>query len=248
MYCPNCGAEYRPGFTECSDCEVALVDSLPRNPGMTAGNAIRDGGAGGDLPVQLWSGVDPRAFGDLRAALDAAQIAYSDETHTPQLLGTLQRDPFEIWIHQVDRKAAAKVVEDVFGYGSENRELGEIAKEPGVSWLHPFGLQTSSSLGNAQFEGGAADNAPSAEELPEEEPEGEPADDIVEEFYPEDATAAAWSGDSAEMAQFLRDSLSGNGIGSVVSEAAGQKWVMVLPEAEKRAREIVRQVVEGTPE
>lgn len=26
MICPVCGAEYRPGFTECSDCLVALVE------------------------------------------------------------------------------------------------------------------------------------------------------------------------------------------------------------------------------
>lgn len=25
-YCPNCGAEYRPGYDRCSDCHVALVD------------------------------------------------------------------------------------------------------------------------------------------------------------------------------------------------------------------------------
>lgn len=29
MYCPNCRAEYRPGFTECYDCQVPLVDELP---------------------------------------------------------------------------------------------------------------------------------------------------------------------------------------------------------------------------
>jgi hypothetical protein len=28
-YCPNCGAEYRPGFTRCHDCDVELVDELP---------------------------------------------------------------------------------------------------------------------------------------------------------------------------------------------------------------------------
>lgn len=28
-YCPNCGAEYRPGFERCSDCGVALVDEPP---------------------------------------------------------------------------------------------------------------------------------------------------------------------------------------------------------------------------
>jgi hypothetical protein len=29
VICPNCRAEYRPGFTRCSDCDVPLVESLP---------------------------------------------------------------------------------------------------------------------------------------------------------------------------------------------------------------------------
>lgn len=28
-YCPSCGAEYRPGFTRCPDCDVELVADLP---------------------------------------------------------------------------------------------------------------------------------------------------------------------------------------------------------------------------
>jgi hypothetical protein len=28
-WCPQCGAEYREGFTECADCGVALVSTLP---------------------------------------------------------------------------------------------------------------------------------------------------------------------------------------------------------------------------
>lgn len=26
MWCPKCGAEYRPAFTTCADCQVSLVD------------------------------------------------------------------------------------------------------------------------------------------------------------------------------------------------------------------------------
>lgn len=29
MFCPQCEAEYRPGVSECADCEVALVEVLP---------------------------------------------------------------------------------------------------------------------------------------------------------------------------------------------------------------------------
>jgi hypothetical protein len=29
MFCPECRAEYRPGFTRCSDCDVDLVHELP---------------------------------------------------------------------------------------------------------------------------------------------------------------------------------------------------------------------------
>ena len=29
MYCPKCGVQYREGFTECSDCHVALLAGTP---------------------------------------------------------------------------------------------------------------------------------------------------------------------------------------------------------------------------
>ena len=29
MFCPKCGVEYRQGFVECSDCQIALVDEQP---------------------------------------------------------------------------------------------------------------------------------------------------------------------------------------------------------------------------
>lgn len=32
MYCPQCGVEYREGFTECSDCHVPLEAGSPPDP------------------------------------------------------------------------------------------------------------------------------------------------------------------------------------------------------------------------
>jgi hypothetical protein len=32
MFCPKCRAEYRPGFSQCSDCELELIAELPPKP------------------------------------------------------------------------------------------------------------------------------------------------------------------------------------------------------------------------
>jgi hypothetical protein len=32
MFCPQCKAEYRPGFNRCSDCDIELVNRLPDEP------------------------------------------------------------------------------------------------------------------------------------------------------------------------------------------------------------------------
>ena len=36
MFCPQCKAEYRAGFTKCSDCDVELVKQLPADSLATA--------------------------------------------------------------------------------------------------------------------------------------------------------------------------------------------------------------------
>ena len=45
MYCPQCGAEYRPGFTRCADCEVPLVAAKPPAPEPLALTTVFSTGA-----------------------------------------------------------------------------------------------------------------------------------------------------------------------------------------------------------
>lgn len=41
MYCPQCGVEYRDGFTECSDCRVPLsAGTLPPEPALPSDPAL----------------------------------------------------------------------------------------------------------------------------------------------------------------------------------------------------------------
>jgi hypothetical protein len=64
MFCPVCKAEYRDGFTRCSDRDVNLVSSLtPAEPkGVAEGASV------------VWYGDDPVAFSCVLAALEDAGI------------------------------------------------------------------------------------------------------------------------------------------------------------------------------
>lgn len=65
MFCPECKAEYRQGFTRCADCEVDLVAALqgrksrPRKPQSRP--RIEEGGSG-ELEPQVWQGTDPHFY------------------------------------------------------------------------------------------------------------------------------------------------------------------------------------------
>jgi len=71
MFCPNCKAEYRPGFTECSDCDVSLVYELPSEgpfPPVAEGDA--------DL-VPVYSTYNPTEVMMVKSLLDAEEIVYN---------------------------------------------------------------------------------------------------------------------------------------------------------------------------
>ena len=40
MFCPKCHAEYREGFTKCSDCHIDLVSKLPPLPKPEYANTV----------------------------------------------------------------------------------------------------------------------------------------------------------------------------------------------------------------
>ena len=67
MFCPQCKAEYRPGFTECADCHVPLVKMLPveaesGNPDAVMVNVM-----------ETWDITD---IALIKAALEGADIGY----------------------------------------------------------------------------------------------------------------------------------------------------------------------------
>jgi hypothetical protein len=40
MFCPDCGVEYREGYTRCADCDVDLVEEPPPVPELPSGELV----------------------------------------------------------------------------------------------------------------------------------------------------------------------------------------------------------------
>ena len=68
-----------------------------------------------------------------------------------------------------------------------------------------------------------------------------------DEWYPEDATVEVWSGGELDLTEMLTACLRENQIHSRSAGDAEKRKLYVLPEDEARAREIVREVMEGAP-
>jgi putative signal transducing protein len=67
MFCPECRAEYREGFTKCADCGVRLVGKLPA-PSPVQSQFV-------DLEEVLTTG-DPGQIAVVKSVLDAGNISY----------------------------------------------------------------------------------------------------------------------------------------------------------------------------
>ncbi len=239
MFCPICKTEYRPGFTKCADCGVVLVDHLPAGGPPGNEDAPRDS-EGREL---LWSGLSARLYEAIRNGLDDAGVSHTDVEKEFGVLPTFAQSARLIWIDPRARDAAQSIMHQVLAdRDSEGVNQGD-SNSDHLAWMDPF--KTRHTLYSAQSDVTAPEEDDELAEFAEgAEP---PPNDAPEDFHPEDATSQVWAGEDVETAQFLKDSLRGVGIGCVVSEEGGRGRVLALPADEKRAREIVREVVEGAP-
>ncbi len=89
MFCPQCRAEYRPGFIHCTDCDVDLVPSLPE-PEKVHSDANRRGSI-----ATLWEGEDLALHTNLLEELESAGIRYFDQP-MGVYPGVRRGDPFPI--------------------------------------------------------------------------------------------------------------------------------------------------------
>ena len=99
MFCPLCVAEFREGFTQCSDCRVPLV------PSQNEANAAR---------VRLWQGDRQTQLDRILAVLDAAQIRshYKEivnstpHVHFFSVVPVRPSFEYEVWVFRNDLERA----------------------------------------------------------------------------------------------------------------------------------------------
>jgi len=229
MICPQCKAEYRPGFTRCADCDVDLVWE-PHYAQQPADAPPQPGDPNEDPFCSFWKGDNARVHAELCEVLDEAGIPHNTVYRRDHLFNLSNNPAFEVGVPFSLFEKAENAVKEAFGTEDDGS---------------PRLLEAPPPL-------------PDREQLPEPLPEilpppenedipGPPNAGEESYWYPEDATVGVWSSENGELGDFVVATLHENRVRCRVDRDGSNAAVYVLPEDEDRARELVREVVEGKP-
>jgi hypothetical protein len=255
MFCPICKAEYRQGFTRCADCDVELVCELPA-AAIVPIEPIDPGDAEEDPFCSFWKGDDPRIHAELCELLSEKGIPHRTIRRQDHLFNWNTSSAFEIGIPFSQFEKAEAAVKEAYGTDQADEAI------QGDALLLPFdanhipGTQFDLAGSNYGVRSSRQNSSASAElRAPESSKDpSEPRESKVfdtdrdtKNWSPEDALARVWSGDQPELAEFIAASLQASQIQSRIDSSGGKQTLFVIPKDEQRAREIVREVVEGVP-
>jgi hypothetical protein len=228
MFCPQCNAEYRSGFTRCSDCDVALVADPPHF--ALAGKTLTDPGDPNEDPFcSFWKGQDARVHAELCEVLDQAGIPHKTVFRRDHLFNFSNQAPYEIGVPFSLYEKAEKLVQET--YGTDDIE------DVGAQEL----------AGKVVMNSKSAPRLPEAVDLVSEGIPGPPTAGEDSGWFPEDATANVWSTDTDEPSDFLLAALHENGIHCRLDRRGPRATLFVLPHDAPRAREILREIADATP-
>ncbi len=254
MFCPQCKAEYRQGFTVCADCDVPLVWQLPTSPAAFEADSPGQPPAPADDPLcAFWSGDDPRIHSELCQLLDEQGIPHKTIRRQDHLFNLNSKSPFQIGIPFSCFEKAEAAVKEAYGTEEESQPASRLLPPEtdhlpgtykGLKWLDDR-LRSLRAHSDSPFESAAT-------ELPEE-PSWKRTSAVSDHawdpdhWYPEDATVEVWSGGQPELGELIAASLQENQVHARLECTEGKCSLFVLPGDETRTREIVREIVEGVP-
>ena len=258
MICPKCRVEYRSGFKVCSDCDVPLVawgeaalsgaNEAGGEPAATPGDPAQDSFC------SFWKGTDLRVCTEVCTVLDEAGIPHKTIRRQDHLFNLNNQSPYEVGVPASLYEKAEAAIEAAFGTDSEDGKSALLlSEESSASFQELVDLPLEEKL-----RGRAAEDTPTfLEQLTWKDvrgrDEGEPTDTDRQarkadgEWYPEDATSRVWEGEPAEAREMIEMSLEENDIQMRWELQDEKPKLFVLPDNEARAKEIVREIVEGAP-
>ena len=207
MFCPECQAEYRPGFTRCADCDVDLVQA----PTASAEPKFRS----------LWQGTEQSECLVVCEILKDADIPYEVAQSVASRHGRMAVDwNFEIAVLVDDyEKAKELTAPDEDFQGADGPKEDEIPEAPEIL---------------------PSDIAADTENIRRQS--------YLRKLSPEEATVEIWSLAAGHEASTVELALDANLIRfHIVQFADRTRKIFVTPEDAASAREIIREIEEGTP-
>lgn len=232
LYCPQCAAEYREGYSSCSDCHVLLGRERPSN----VAEAIPAPGDPNEDPFcSFWKGTDSRVHAEICLVLDEAEIPHKTLKSEDRLFNRMDLPRYELGVPASLYEKAEEAIGAAFSSQPLLRDTDGLVPEA----LHK---QLDFDRDEPELE------LPSTEhEEPEERHANSAAAVYDAEWAEENATSEIWSGPDQNLAEMIEMSLRENDIHTCWQESEGKRIVFALPAEESRAREIVREIVEATP-
>jgi hypothetical protein len=223
MFCPQCQAEYRQGFTVCADCDVDLVHELLKSPPPAVTESVSPSTSSAASPREhlrpIWVGSGQDVCVDLCLQLQAVGILYKVAQNLKSRSGTAVEWTYVLAVLPPDEAQAKKLLKLPEIVVEDSDEPAEDEALPGLP---------EENFGDRQ-------KPPSRQRS-------------TVHWYPEDATVDVWTQSANDADAIVEMSLKGVGIRMRAQELPdGSTQIFVLPEDEFAAREIVRQIVEGTP-
>jgi len=234
MFCPQCKAEYRQGFTRCADCDVDLAYALPVTESDSAetSQAASPVESDEDPFCSFWKGDDARIHAELCSVLDDTGIPHKTVRRQDHLFNLSNYPAFQIGVPFSMYERAEEAVKEAFDLEDSDPRAAEALSVPSLL------SETSRSFRKLP----STLTPPSDENIP-----GPPTEGNLSDALSEEATVKIWSGDDSSLRNMLIASLRENQIGVRQENTGGKSSLFVAAEDEKRAREIVREIVEGAP-
>lgn len=252
MFCPQCKAEYRQGFTRCADCDVELVHELTANA-IVAHKPVEPGDSDEDPFCSFWTGDDPRIHAELCELLEKERIPHKTVRREDHLFHISSYPAFQIGIPFSMFERGEAAVKEAYGSGEAIEPVSRLLPVesdhiPGTRFdAGEFDTGGVARQWSSGWSRGKADDEPS-EELPEpRDSRSVDGERDSQGWEAEEPATEIWSGDEPELAEFIGASLQTNEIPFRRDAQSGMHVVYVHAEDEARAREIVREVVDGVP-